>query len=226
VNQEKRELKWTAYRGFSDDWDTSVVAYYSITTDGQTSKAKKGAIYGCPYGDPSFDKIGNPAIGWIANLGGLCGNTFSWKSVLLIPDNDPVEFIAKEKPIWEQQSNGEVWVWSSYQEWGQTGTSESFVVPELRCIAEVEEGHEPYLCRLPSDVTTWPENFYVSSSFLGIFVAGLKQDDPALMLSALENASDKSISWVGAQGFPTSREELRALALDDASTRAVPPWIR
>ena len=99
--------------------------------------------------------ISGKAEGWLIGVGGICGNTFSYKYALVVPgkkgdqwEYHSVHFFSKEKPK-VIRVNEDTRVLSTYQEWGCTGTALSFFVPEVRKIHVTARGESSVLlCRL------------------------------------------------------------------------------
>jgi hypothetical protein len=173
-----------------------------------------GVVFGCSMTRPkavSWKELGDPQIGWMLALSDICGNTHSYKILIVVPKNKynyiSYDFTSKKLPIIQSTASGDVRIWSSYQEWGKTGTAGSFFVPELRVVNQ-REGI--YCVPLPSNVTHWPKALPYRS-FLGDFYAGLRNLDADVMQSALNAYSDIDFDWLKMQDLPESRGSLMKL---------------
>lgn len=170
---------------------------------------------------------GDNAVGWLVGVGGICGNTFSWKWLTIVPANHASgwtyrkdAFIAKEEPV-VRTGEGGFEIWSQYQEWGQTGTALSFFVPEMRVVSR-DPGGRPRMARqqLPSDPATWPNLEWESP--LGNFVAGISELNPELMVAVAESidgSCEELRIWFAAHGLPFGREGMSELAAEVETIR-------
>lgn len=181
-----------------------------------------GKSSGCHMTAPEevkWEVLGKPQIGWLLSLSGICGNTHSFKHLMVIPQGDghrlkylAYEFIAKETPIIRNTKNGDVHIWTTYQEWGKTGTWGSFFVPELRMVSLSPTKTYKISCPpLPHDVRLWPRELPYRS-FIGDFYAGQIRSDAAVMRSALNEYEKLDFEWLQKQGLPGSKKGLLELA--------------
>lgn len=110
-------------------------------------------------------------------------------------------FLAKYDPL-VHVVDGETQVWSSYQEWGGTGTARSFLVMEMREILISDNGKaEVRLGKLDPDLSQWPTMDLMS--FLGVFVAGASNLNPELMEAALKHMyRPEERNWYMEHGLP------------------------
>ncbi len=180
-----------------------------------------GTLIGCRFIGPDDVRIepvgaGPDAVGWMLGVGGICGNTFSWKWTLIRPvkrlsewEYEVETFLSAEVPVVRRRPE-HFEVWSQYQEWGRTGTAASFYVPELRTVSrDVDESYAIRRAQLPADLDAWPELEY--PSMIGFFVAGATQLNPELMVAAARRrAEDEPRHWA-AQELSTDRREIAAL---------------
>jgi len=197
---------------------------YSVYRNGsflQPSTLDGGTTIGCEYIGPDEVRVepigrGAETVGWMLGVGGICGNTFSWKWTVIRPFHDfrrweyeTDTFLAKEEPVVRPQAD-RFELWTQYQEWDHMGTAASFFVPELRTVSrEAEEDNGIRRAALPADLNAWPELAY--PSMLGIFLAGASQLNPAVMLAAARGCTDEDREFFAIHGLPTERKEIAAL---------------
>jgi hypothetical protein len=125
--------------------------------------------------------------------------------------------MAKEWPVIKNLENGDVHLWSSYQEWNGGGTAGSFFVPELRMISPNNYGEIRVHCpRLPTDIRQWPSDLPYRD-FMGDFYAGLNRLDSGIMRSALEVYQNFHPDTLRDHGFPETRQGLIRLANEIAT---------
>lgn len=167
----------------------------------------------------------NP-VGWILSVDSHCGNTSGRRYLMITPDPRRLheghvpgyfqyEAESATAPVVTREGE-DVLVWGAYQEWGGGGTASSTYVPyrhRVRPDGRIERA------RLPADPEAWPpavEEGLRGFSPLGLFVAGLREQSPALMRAVLprfdftravgEN-SDLG-DWCRSFGLPHTREGL------------------
>jgi hypothetical protein len=156
----------------------------------------------------------------------ICGNTNSYNVLVVVPNEDTYvsqQFSSKEMPSLKYTGDGNICIWSSYQEWGQTGTSGSFFVPELRMVIQnhiIFRGI--YRVPLPGNVMEWPRGLPYRS-FLGDFYAGLRDLDADVMRSALKAYDETNYDWLKDQGLPDSEKGLKELTDKIASVHKIKP---
>jgi len=211
-------LKWSASKVTTGEYGypTTKVSYsvfrnnvfmHPTTTTG-------GSVYGCHMTPPEsvlWRKLGKPQIGWMLILSDICGNTNSYKVLVVVPQEDlfaSYEFTSKQIPIVWSNEGVEISIWSSYQEWGNTGTSGSFFVPELREVDFIDGITCP---PLPSDVRDWPKELPYRS-FLGDYYAGLRSLNADVMRSALDAYNEIGFDRLELHGLPKSKKGLTELA--------------
>ena len=216
------------YGGSSTGCDSSV---YRNGTFVHPAQLEGGTTIGDGYVPPSSVRIGTisdggETVGWMVGVGGICGNTFSWKWTLIRPAKDfgdwqyeVCTFLAKDEPTVRRR--GDVLeIWTQYQEWGLTGTAGSFFVPELRTIPlDMDEDWGIREANLPTDTNDWAE--LAHSSPVGSFVAGASQLNPGLMEAVARECREEDMEHFGMHGLPTTHEGLRAMAAEVRRTRAL-----
>ena len=136
----------------------------------------------------------NKQIGWVLLGGGVCGNTFSYKAEIIIPVESysttyySYTLISKALPLIESLDN-EISIWYFEQNWGHGGTATSFFVPSKVTVSlnddffhfkkgNILNGIE-FIEKLKSN--EW------FKSFLGFYIAGIRDVNPELMQYALDN---------------------------------------
>lgn len=225
------KLTWQASKVTTEQYGRgSTKVLYSVYRDGSFIHPKTlngGTVLGCHMTSPeqvNWQPLGEPQVGWILLLSSICGNTHSYRVLVVVPDKEEyvsAQFTAKTEPIIQQFTADEINIWSTYQEWGQTGTAGSFFVPELRQIRLAESATYLTCAPFPSDVKEWPKLPY--RSFTGDFFAGLKARDSKVMRSALDRYQDIDFEWLRMQGLPGSvhdlQELVRIIDISDAAIR-------
>ena len=215
-------------------WGRSTRCDYSVYRNGEflhPAQLEGGTTIGdgdVPPGRVRVETIsdGTDTVGWMIGVGGICGNTFSWKWTLVRPTKDWMgcgyevcSFLAKDEPI-VRRRDGVLEVWTQYQEWGLTGTAGSFFVPELRTVPlRMDERHGIRKVSLPADTDDWAELEYPSP--LGSFVAGASQLNPDLMEAVVAECTADYMEHFAMHELPTTREGLLAMAQDVRRTKAL-----
>ena len=120
---------------------TSKISYNVFRNNNSIYPSSKGGgkFEGCGINNVSWKSLGKPQIGWMLVFKGICGNTNSYNVLVVVPNEDNYvsqQFSSKETPSVKYTRGGNICIWSSYQEWGQTGTAGSFFVPELRMVIQ------------------------------------------------------------------------------------------
>lgn len=216
-----------------------VLVHYTVRCEGRVLPPQDvdgGRLVGCRYGRGALGEYharpfpdAERPLGWILQVGAICGNTFSHRVRLVtLPMSarkaetyGETTFQAKEPPL-VRRVDDTVEVWSTRQDWGGGGTATSIFVPELRIVTadgRIEAG------RLPADVRTWPEA-KLGRSPRERFVAGVHQANVALLeqvVSRWDNAGDGAHDGFG---LPRGRaaltrivEAVRALERAEARVR-------
>lgn len=125
---------------------------YSVYRNGKFAHAQSytsgpvgGVLVGCsfttsPVSLPKMPIIplmdSNQQLGWLVEVGGICGNTSSFKYHLILAPTQPRykgapltysfrQFVAKYHPIVRRVMD-KTEIWFVYQEWGNGGTSSMF----------------------------------------------------------------------------------------------------
>lgn len=182
-----------------------------------------GTVIGCSSPssrDIIMRAVGKPQIGWILSLGGICGATnHAFKHIIILPSEMmrfgkriyfTFEIISPDTPVMVNLKNGNIQFWSTYQEWGKTGTYGSFFVPELRVLTS-EDNYNMLCPSLPKNFGQWP-NALKRRSFIGDYYAGLVDLNADVMLSALMSYDEIDFEYLRLQGLPTKRKELQTLS--------------
>lgn len=202
--------------GGDDGFPPSTHCEYAVFLDGKRlgPPCQGGeALVGCHYVPPEevrLAKVGDAedGAGWLLGVGGICGNTFSWRWRLIRPrrtlgvwEYETATFLAKEPPV-VRRTGDAFEAWSLYQEWGKTGTATSFFVPQRRVvIRDPEQGRGIRLAPLPAEPGDWPDLEWRTP--VGDFVAGVAQLNPELMEIAAEGFGEEDWAVLKAQGLPT-----------------------
>ncbi|MBT4689975.1 MAG: hypothetical protein HOB72_17995 [Rhodospirillaceae bacterium] len=182
-----------------------------------------GTFIGCRDTPPErvdWWRIGKPQIGWLLNLSSICAMSRSHKSLIVVPYKTEhgfsskyvtADFVTKEWPVLKVVENGDVHVWSSYQNWNGGTTAGSFYVPEFRVISRTMDGKYWVRCpRLPQDVSQWPHEL-PHRGFIGDFYAGLNRLNAKVMKSVLETYKEIVPRRLRKHGLPDSRQGLERL---------------
>tara|TARA_B100001142_G_scaffold5774_1_gene5854 strand:- start:1067 stop:1915 length:849 start_codon:yes stop_codon:yes gene_type:complete len=186
--------------------------YYSIYKDGNfmhPDNIDGGDLVGCRYPFTEFEsnysvsriKDNSDTFGWLISTGGICGNTFSYGNVLLVPNPDQIYqstydeyyFTSKRIPTFIDNDDYKIDVIYNYQEWGRGGTAWSIYVPERLTI-------DPYSSGYGSDIS---KNRIIDIikilnkdrikkglneiGFLELYMSGFHDMDPALMMYSVNN---------------------------------------
>ncbi|SKB81583.1 hypothetical protein [Maribacter arcticus] len=186
-------------------------------------------ISGCSYLDfPEIiisvvtfkDKL---AIGWrIDGLGSVCGNTYSSKTYLVLPQKHSTCFLyslaSKGEPLIEVRSANSIEILSYYQEWGRTGTASSFFVP-MKTILKIDSNFSKPVEIEKGDLLIEIEKLdneicesYLKGSYLGLFTAALNDRNAELLEYAFINFFDENdASWYNSQGIVYTPNEISDL---------------
>jgi hypothetical protein len=208
----------TTSRGVKD------LVLYSVYKNGNfvhSHKEDGGRFFSCRSKKPDVIpvKTTKNQIGWMLIGGGICGNTSSYKVELIIPVESGLTtyytktFTSKVLPLIQPLKNG-LSIWYYEQNWGRGGTATSFYVPNkivvdlsedvfnfkkgdiLKNIEVLEKSESPEWLR----------------SFLGFFVAGLRDVNPELMQYALDNHYTlKQQGWIAVHFDKADKEYLQQI---------------
>ncbi|WKE67222.1 hypothetical protein PVT67_08295 [Gallaecimonas kandeliae] len=192
------ELKYktkdvTTIRGPED------LVLFSVYKNGKfihSEKIDDGRFFSCKYEKLNIVPLNTveKQAGWMLTGGGVCGNTFSYNVELIIPDEGDESsyhsknFISKEIPLIKPLKNG-FSLWYYEQNWGHGGTATSFFVPSKIDVNLNDEFFRFKKGDILTDIKTL-ENSSTSkwaASFMGLFSAGIRDVNPALMQYALDN---------------------------------------
>lgn len=173
---------------------TTELALYSIYKNGKlinSSKDGGGIFSSCRYKPPSVFPIKSTKsqIGWMLIGGGICGNTSSYNIELIVPKGKQYyseTFISKFIPTIQPLSNGAS-VWYYQQNWGHGGTASSFLEPKKLTIDLTGDFSLLRKGNLLKDIKQLEKASKQPPSFLGLFVAGIRDVNPDLMQYALDN---------------------------------------
>lgn len=154
----------------------------------------------------------NQQVGWWIKGQSICGNTTSLRAHLVYvanPDNQPVRLTVDSKlmPILRKR-NGNIEVWSAYQEWGAGGTAGSFFVPEKRTL---KNWGAFQLESIGIDDKTYPDFPDLDIKYFpSLYVSGIHAKDPDLMKFAVDKyfqADEQTKELYGWIGMPVSKAE-------------------
>lgn len=182
---------------------------YSIFKNGKfihSDKDDGGRLFGCKYKSPKIMPINTTdrQIGWMLVVGGICGNTFSYKVELIVPveSYEPKyyakTFSSKDLPILEP-SKDKLSILYFEQNWGRGGTSTSFYVPNKIEFNLKDDYPRIKKGNVLTSINTLEKYNSEQSmlSFLGIFIAGIRDVNPELMQYALDKYySDDQKDWI------------------------------
>lgn len=152
-------------------------------------------------------------IGWLLEVGAICGNTFSHRVRLItIAEHGDgyreATFESKYAPIIRRRGD-RVEIWGFTQHWGAGGTASSLFLPYLHVV--LPDGAIARAA-LPPDVAAWPKLEYGLSP-KSRFVAGVMQENPALLRAVLKDwAHPPPIDQPDPFGLPYGREALTEIA--------------
>ncbi|NVK38655.1 MAG: hypothetical protein HWE18_12080 [Gammaproteobacteria bacterium] len=172
---------------------------YSVYKNGKFIHSEKedgGRLFSCKYKQPEVKPIKTlkNQIGWMLFGGGVCGNTSSYVAEVIIPVESysttyySYTLISKEIPLIDSSDN-EISIWYFEQNWGNGGTATSFFVPSKVTVnlnddffafkkGNILSGIE-FIEKIKSN--EWLK------SFLGFYIAGIRDVNPELMQYALDN---------------------------------------
>ena len=162
-----------------------------------------GSFAGCRYPFTEFSdnyfisriETDLKTIGWVITTGGICGNTKSLVSVLIIPSGSyrnvysEYKILSKDSPTFFD-NNGNIEVIYNYQEWGRGGTSTSIFVPS-RFIINANGGNSisgksvfDIIEIINKDRVK--KGFY-KVGFLELYMSGFNSRDAELMRYSIDN---------------------------------------
>lgn len=192
------ELKYKV-KGVTTRSGAQDLVLYSIYKNGQFVHAEKedgGRFFSCRYKKPEVFpvKTTKKQIGWMLVGGGICGNTSSYKVELIIPVESysttyfTKTLISKESPLIQLTQNG-FSMWYYEQNWGRGGTATSFYVPNKVVVDLSDDFFSFKKGDILKDVQVLEKSGSPEwlRSFLGFFVAGIRDVNPELMHYALSN---------------------------------------
>ena len=186
--------------------------YYSIYKDGNfmhPDNIDGGDLVGCRYPYTEFEsnylvsriKDSSDTFGWLISTGGICGNTFSYKNVLLVPDPNQryqgmyaeYYFISKRIPTFIDNNDYKIDVIYNYQEWGRGGTAWSIFIPERLTIDPYGSNYDIDISknRVIDIIKILNEDRIKKGLgeivFLELYMSGFRNMDPALMMYSVNN---------------------------------------
>ncbi len=198
------------------------------------SRIDGGRFFSCPF-DRTVE-IKNifseeRQIGWMLVGGGICGNTFSYRIELIIPETSEhspeyhqFTFITKVIPNLIPTEKGAK-VCFFEQNWGGGGTATSFYVPKkleidvTRGRADIRKGD----VFENLDYFEWESGTPGSGTktFLGPFVAGLEAKYPDLMRYALQYYDNDDRDWYDVHFKDGSLEGMKSLVTKVEALRSL-----
>ena len=139
---------------------------------------------------------GNP-VGWVVDgVGSICGNTYSAKTYLILPttNNHYRKFSIDNKneivinPI--DTKNIEVWYYE--QEWGKSGTSNSFFMPRKKLVTYKSNSKEQYVFNqgdILKNISKLNDfkNDYLYPTYSGLYYAGVQDLNTRLIQYSFDN---------------------------------------
>ena len=179
--------------------------YYSIYKDGNFMHPRNidgGDLVGCRYPFTELEsnysvsriKDNSDTFGWLISTGGICGNTFSYDNVLLVPDikynstYGEYYFTSKDIPSFIDNYLY-IDVIYNYQEWGRGGTAWSIFVPERLTISNYDSDISKNRVIDIIKILNKDRNKkgLGEIGFLELYMSGFNNMDPALMMYSVNN---------------------------------------
>ncbi len=202
------ELEYKAKDVTTSDGSKNLVLYSVYKNGGfvHSEKEDGGRFFSCKHEQPEVRPVKalEKQIGWVLLGGDICGNTFSYKAEIIIPvERHSTTYYSKtitskKLPLIESLKNG-VSIWYFEQNWGKGGTATSFFVPSKITINLDDE----YIKFKKGNILNgigFLERYNPHEwlqSFLGFYVAGIRDVNPKLMQYALDNYyNDEQIDWI------------------------------
>lgn len=217
------ELKYKVKAVTTSSGEKDLVLY-SIYKNGKFVHAEKeggGRFFSCGFERPKVlsVKTTKKQIGWMLVGGGICGNTYSYKVELVIPVESysttyfSKTIISKALPLIEPTQNG-FSLWYYEQNWGRGGTATSFYVPS-KIVVDLSDAFFGFKKgNLLKDIHVLEKSSSPEwlRSFLGFFVAGIRDVNPELMQYALCNHySIEQADWIAFHFEKADKEYLREI---------------
>ncbi len=186
--------------------------YYSIYKDGNfmhPGNIDGGDLVGCRYPFTEFEsnysvsriKDSSNTFGWLISTGGICGNTFSYNNVLLVPDPNQrypgmyaeYYFTSKRIPTFIDNNDYKIDVIYNYQEWGRGGTAWSIYVPERLTIdlygsnydIDISKNRVIDIMKILNEDRI--KKGLCEIGFLELYMSGFRNMDPALMMYSVNH---------------------------------------
>jgi hypothetical protein len=186
--------------------------YYSIYKDGNFMHPRNingGDLVGCRYPFTELEsnysvsriKDNSDTFGWLISTGGICGNTFSYDNVLLVPNPDKGYpdtyaeryFTSKGIPTFIDNGSYKIDVIYNYQEWGRGGTAWSIFVPERLTIdlyasnydIDISKNRVIDIIKILNEDRS--KKGFGEIGFLQLYMSGFHNMDPALMMYSVNN---------------------------------------
>ncbi len=182
--------------------------YYSIYKDGNfihPSNIHGGDLIGCRYPFTELEsnysvsriKDNSKTFGWLISTGGICGNTFSYENVLLVPDPnqryrgtyEEYHFTSKFIPTFIDNDDYKIDVIYNYQEWGRGGTAWSIFVPERLTIdpygSDISKNRVIDIIKILNEDRI--KKGLNKIGFLELYMSGFHNMDPALMMYSVNH---------------------------------------
>lgn len=202
-----------------------MVVRYNVHKDQKFVHGKPGAgrFISCGKRPPTIEPIlfEEEQIGWMIVGSGICGNTYSHKVEIVLPQrwqSDSPRYSSTtvmSNGIPQVVANsGWVEIWYYEQHWGGGGTSSSFYMPRkirvkpVRSMRTAKGNVRTNLEFLEEN----SDNEWPRPSFLGLFSAGLEDANPPLMQYALDHYYQEiDEEWYSVHFESGSKEYLSSL---------------
>jgi len=181
-------------------------------------KSDVGRVFSCYARKPDIVplKTLKHQVGWVIEGFGLCGNTTSNIVEIIVPadyDYYVKTILSKETPVLVPKPNS-IAMWYFQQEWGNKGTAVSFYIPHKLTIEVGSQTFYPIKKEQILDSIGELEKSSDSSllSFLGIFVAGIRERNPELMAYAVKKYyKDDEADWYQYHFKNSSKKSMQKL---------------
>ncbi len=137
-------------------------------------------IKGCPHGSWRFNakeaespvtsfKVFGHQLGWIIEVGDICGNTYSGSFTLIIPQEDGrVQKLAlgqsKYLPKFIEETKDQIQIWKVIQNWRGGGTSGSTFEPVIMTLTKKGSKWDLKSSVVPKDQNKWPKLLYINET--------------------------------------------------------------
>jgi hypothetical protein len=152
-------------------------------------------------------------VGWSIRCGWGSGATTDDLAIVVLPQKETYCEVAwhwKDLDSWTVVRTDETSeIWTLARDEGNAGTWANVFVPERRVLSK--NGTSLELKALDPDWRTWPEPYSTAFCFPVAFVAGLRQENSALMRAALGLWAPDHQRWCEEFGLPHELRELTEL---------------